>query len=370
MAKIETLETLSTGYYNKDKLNQNFQRIMDAFQNCVSLDASTPNFMTAEFDIADANITNVNQLYLNELIIGTTTFAGFSNHYVGKLAALSCSTGGMITHENGDPVCVEPGTDGQVLKVSTGMPVWAADIDTDTVGVTVQEDGVTVAENVTTIDFKWTNAAYPTLVTTPAGNQVDIALDDVYTSTITALWQDTRSTDNLNINPDGPSATIFANVAEVNRLDLVNDVGISVPTSHSEYYVIAETSNLIEDSSGPPPAVGYWTLGVRFYDATGTSTPLTGVQLNPPATDTGYDTRQGSTDGGNLLTVYCAIPANTRYIDFAHADTALFPLFITYASIDNRYRAVVSAAAKNADFQSPNNISYPGGVNPSVTVKP
>lgn len=375
MAKQPTIETLLVGYAERHKLNQNFEAIAEKFDEMLSRNTvtDTPNYMETDLDIADANITNTNLLEVTVLTIGATTFTALSDYYIYLLHQLDCDTpGSILTHDvNGDPECLMPGTNGQVLKVSGNTVVWAEDLDTDTdtVGVTVQEDGVTVAENVTTIDFIWTNVSFPNIVTTPSSEQVDIALDDVYTSTISALWEDTRSTDNANINPIGPSGSMWTPPSSATRVDLVAQ-GIPVPSSDNELYFIMEVSNNVQDSSGPPPAVGTWSRGIKFFDATGTSTPGTGVEIGEPLSETGLNNRQGNTDGGNLITIYCGVPAGTAYIDSFCADTALFPLFITYASIDNRYRAIVSAAAKAADFQSPNNISYPGAVNASVTPGP
>lgn len=375
MAKQPTIETLLVGYSEKHKLNKNFEAIATKFDEMLSRDTTTdtPNFMETDLDVADANITNTNLLVVEVLTIVSTNFTKFSDYYIYLLGKLDCDTpGSIITHDvNGDPECRHPGTNGQVLKTVGGTVQWAEDTDTDTVGVTIQEDGVTVAENVTTIDFKWTNAIYPNIVTTPSSDQVDIALDDVYTASFSAIWEDTTQAD-TNINPDGPSASVFSNAAEVVRLDLVNTVGISIPTTDNEYYFIMESSSWLESSvespAGTANAQGTWGHAVRFYDNTGTSTALTGNQINAPAGE--VSSRGTTTVGGALQTVYCGIPAGTRYVDVSKADAWLFPLFITHGVVDNRYRAVVSAAAKNAGFLSPNSIAYPGGVNTRVTPNP
>lgn len=379
MTKQPTLKVVDDGWYEASDLNYNFNSIAAAFENALWRTAAdgesyptNPNFMDVDLDVADANITNVRQLDITSIEVANQAFTGFGTQYLWKLGQLSCASGAMITHNSdGDPVCLPKGTDGQVLKTSSAYPTWSEDIDTDTVGVTIQEDGVTIAENVTTIDFKWTNVTYPTLVTTPASNQVDIALDDVYLSTITAIWEDTRATNDLNINPDGPSSSVFNNVAEVVRLDLVNDVGISIPSSDNEYYFIMESSSWLETSNQSPgtaSATGTWGHAIRFYDNTGTSTALTGVLIPRPAGET--SNRGTTTPGGALQTVYCGIPAGTRYVDVGKADAFTFPLNINHAVVDNRYRAVVSALAKNAGFTSPNGIAWPGGINTRVTPDP
>lgn len=366
MGKQPEIETLLVGYNEKHKLNKNFEAISSKFREMLSRSGEQPNHMLVDLDLADATITNVNRLVVNSLQVIDENFTGLADQYIFLLAQLSCTaTGSLLTHgEVGEPICLPIGSPDEALKVSGVRPSW--DEDTDTIGVTVQEDGVTVAENVRTIDFKWTNVNFPTLVTTPASDQVDLALDDVFESTLVALWEDTRDTSDLNINPDGPSAVAFNDPNEVNRLDLVNDVGIAIPDEDAEYYVIMETSSRLESNGSPDN--GSWTQGVRFYDNTGTSTPLTGVQLS--ATESGGSGTEdlvSTTAGGSLMTNYSPIPAGTRYIDFGKGDAFLFPLFVTTATVDNRYRAVVAARAVTNGFTSPNDVAYPGGLDDSVT---
>ncbi len=378
MAKQPDLKTIDDGWYETSDLNYNFKSIAAAFENALWRTESdgesyprNPNFMDTDYDVADANVTNVNQLIVSSMEVANNAFPGFGSQYVHKLGQLSCSAGALLTHNaSGDPTCLAPSTDGLVLRSSSGYPQWETDTDTDTVGVTVQEDGVTVAENVTTIDFKWTDTTYPTLVTTPAGNQVDLALDDVKTASQTALWEDTRadfaSGGNDNINPDGPSAILFADAGEVNRLDITTVSGVSVPSSDNEYYFVAEVSGYYT-YSGSNLDPGTWSLGIRFYDATGTSTSLTGVQITEPSGETALQT--GTTAGGNLQTVFCGVPAGTKYIDTAYAISMGFPLFVTNAISDNRYRALIPGAFRDS-FVSPNNKGYAGGNYPSVTPPP
>lgn len=181
-AKKPEIETILFGPTEKNKLNKNFKAIADKFEEFLSrAGVDYPNFMGVNLDVSDATITNTRRLELNVLTVQDVDFTGFGEQYVYKLGLLSCGEGAVITHDpNGDPVCKAPGDNGQVLKTSGESVVWAEDLDTDndTVGVTVQEDGVTVAENVTNINFLWTETATP-LVTTPASDQVDLAIGEL-----------------------------------------------------------------------------------------------------------------------------------------------------------------------------------------------
>lgn len=65
MAKGPTITTISTGYYSTTALNDNFTNIDTAFDNTLSLDGSTPNAMTADFDLNGNNILNVGNIFVD-----------------------------------------------------------------------------------------------------------------------------------------------------------------------------------------------------------------------------------------------------------------------------------------------------------------
>ena len=340
MAKRPTLKTVVDGYYNRDVLNYNFEQIARMFDEALSRDTSTPNAMNADLDVSDANVTNVDVLKVTGITVVDEDWTGFDDEYLYLLSLLNCNDGAIITHQDGDPVCLPVGTDGEVLKTIDGGLAWSEDIDTDTdtVGVTVQEDGVTVAENVTTIDFKWTGGV---LVTNPVASQVDLDLEEL----LGPLFEDTTQAD-TNLDPE--SDLLFANAAEVTRIDLSTLSGVTLPLDGSELTVVAEASNYFEDSVSGGASSGGWELDVRFYRDDGTSTPLTGTEIVQGGTLV-----QGSSAGGNLLTLIQNIPANTKYVDFGWSLVPTFPLFLTITNFSDRYRAIIPQS-QNGTFVTPN----------------
>lgn len=73
MSKV-TLNTVASGFYGTTALNSNFQTIMDAFDNTLSLDGSTPNSMNADLDMNGNNILNSSFggiFYLGQYTVGT-----------------------------------------------------------------------------------------------------------------------------------------------------------------------------------------------------------------------------------------------------------------------------------------------------------
>ena len=208
------------------------------------------------------------------------------------------------------------GAEGQMLKVTNGLPYWGEDIDTDidTVGITVQENGVTVAENVVNI-----NIIHPTqtVVTTPTTAQVDIDIQQLLGAVV---FEDTDQLD-TNLNPEPTIGT------GVTTLDLFTTLGIIAGTG--EYYFMAEGSNAFLDSvSGV--GTGTWGLKVAFRDNAGAA--ISDVIVS------------GSTDGGNLLNNNLAVPNLTRYIDTYWWLIPLYPLFLTKADFSDRYRLLYTAS--------------------------
>ncbi len=363
MAKQPVLKTISDGWYTTSDLNANFRAIRDAFENVLSRDARpfVPNYMEVDYDISDATITNVNRLVVQAMTVQSVDFTGFAPIYTYQLGILEddLSNGSIVSHNSdGEPQDVPVGTNGNVLKISSSYPMWADDLDT--IGITVMEDGVVVAENVTELEF-----IYPlrTIVTNPVTGQVDVCL----TCLLEALWEDRTQADS-NLDPsDDP---LFASDAEVTRVDLIADVGLAAePTADNQYYALCEASNYFEDSVTPGASDGTWNLGIEFFDNTGTSAPQTGNKLPPMDPGSSNEDVQGLTDGGNHLVAWVGIPANTRYVDFSWSLIPTFPLFLTYIGFSDRYRAIVSAS-QNDTFLTPLSKGYPGGVFPTVTPGP
>lgn len=339
MAKRPELKTVEDGYFQKDIFNYNFEAIATHFGTLLSREPLLPNYMTANLDVSDAHITNVRELRVTSMTVANEAFDGFGGErWVEKLAALDCGEGAIITHNaDGDPICRAPGTNGQVLKTIGPTVGWAEDIDTDTdtIGVTVQEDGVTVAENVTEINFITGTAD---VVTTPATNQVDLDLIEV----LGPLWES-----NL-LDPD-TNAGLFINPAEVLRLDLLSVLD-ELPSTAGEYYVVVEGSNWFVDTplGGSDPSDGTWAMDTRFYDDTGTSTPLTGNEITL-GTEEGED---DTTPGGVLITLFHPVPANARYVDFAWVTLPTVPIVLGEAYFTDRYRALIRGSQVGT-FASP-----------------
>lgn len=65
MAKKPDITTIASGYYSRQALNNNFEELRDAFDNTLSLDGSTPNTMTADFDLNGNDILNAGNIFVD-----------------------------------------------------------------------------------------------------------------------------------------------------------------------------------------------------------------------------------------------------------------------------------------------------------------
>ncbi len=176
MPKRPNVTVTSTGFMSAEVLNQNFSNIAAQFDNTVSRDGSVPNTMAGDLDMDGNDVLNVGRmdvasLQVNQIdladIITTTGIAGDINN-------LELQEGDILYYDGTNVVRLAIGTEGQVLKVTSMAPAWGTDNNDDTVGVTVEEDDASVANNVTIINFVTGGA---NVVTDNGDGSVDVDLD-------------------------------------------------------------------------------------------------------------------------------------------------------------------------------------------------
>lgn len=178
MAKQPTLTTISTGYYSTETLTANFNAIASQFDNTVSRDGSAPNTMLGDLDMNSYDIINV-----GDIDVGSLTINGvlITDVVANPLNGLTPSDGDLLYWDGSAWTLLSVGSNGQVLKLAGGLPAWGTDndTDTDTVGVTVEEDGSNIEDNVTVINFITNGAG---VVSSPAAGQVEVDLDTFVSS--------------------------------------------------------------------------------------------------------------------------------------------------------------------------------------------
>lgn len=177
MAKRPTITTVTSGQYDTATLNANFVAIRDHFDNLISRLGDTPNTMAGDLDMNDHDIINVGAMDVATLTVNNVNITDVVSN---PLNGLTLTQGDILyVNSGGNYAVLNIGTSDQVLKVSGGLPVWAAETDNDTVGVTVEEDGVSVQTNVTIINFVTTRQATTPIVTDNGGGKVTVDLDSL-----------------------------------------------------------------------------------------------------------------------------------------------------------------------------------------------
>lgn len=67
MAKRPNISGVVSGYSSQEKLNANFEAILEAFDNTLSRDGSTPNTINADLDLNGNDLLNVSELRANKV---------------------------------------------------------------------------------------------------------------------------------------------------------------------------------------------------------------------------------------------------------------------------------------------------------------
>lgn len=175
MAKRPTITTVTTGQYSAATLNTNFTNIRNHFDNLISRLGDAPNTMAGDLDMDSNDILNVGTMDVATLTLNNENI---TDVIANPLNGLTLTEGDIIYVDSGGNYTVlNIGSEGQVLKVASGLPSWGTDTDTDTVGVTVEEDDVAVQTNVTIINFITGLQATTPIVSSPVAGTVEVDLD-------------------------------------------------------------------------------------------------------------------------------------------------------------------------------------------------
>jgi hypothetical protein len=137
--------------------------------------------MAGDLDMNDNDIINVGTMDVANLTVNQLDLTDIftTTGLLGDIAALNLVQGDLLYYDGVNIVRLPIGTADQALKVTGGFPTWAVDLDTDTdtVGVTVEEDNVSVQTNVTVVNFLTGLQATAPIVTVDGSNNVTVDLD-------------------------------------------------------------------------------------------------------------------------------------------------------------------------------------------------
>ena len=171
MAKQPTITLVSSGQFDTATLNANFVAIRDHFDTLISRFGDAPNTMAGDLDMDSNDIINVGTM---DVAFLTVEGVNITNILEDPLNGLTPAEGDLLVWSAGAWTLIPVGTEGQVLKIVSGAPTYAADNDTDTIGITVEEDNVVVETNTVVVNFLSGGA---NVVTQTAPGQVQVDLD-------------------------------------------------------------------------------------------------------------------------------------------------------------------------------------------------
>jgi hypothetical protein len=121
----------------------------------VSLDGSTPNTMLGDLDMNSFDILNVGQIDIATLTVQQININDYINStgLATDINGLSLNQGDILYYDGSNIVVLPIGSTGKVLKVVGGIPAWATETDTDTIGITIEEDGSEILQNTVILNF-------------------------------------------------------------------------------------------------------------------------------------------------------------------------------------------------------------------------
>lgn len=126
MAKKPSIATLVSGYTSASRLNTIFQQILDAFDNTVSRDGSTPNTMSADLDMNNNDLLNVKEVRATKLYAGGTqvTDATYVPNWEGEwTTATAYVVNDTVRNDGNVYICLVAHTSG-TFSTDLGAGKW------------------------------------------------------------------------------------------------------------------------------------------------------------------------------------------------------------------------------------------------------
>ena len=128
MAKRPTVTTVTSGYYGRTALNDNFTALRNGFDNTLSLDGSTPNAMGADLDMNSNDVTNVGSLTASVITLNGTVLSGSTALIAADATDVAITdAGGYFTGVTAELALQEVGAD-LALKATQAAVNLKADL--------------------------------------------------------------------------------------------------------------------------------------------------------------------------------------------------------------------------------------------------
>ena len=307
MAKKPTIQTISTGYYSRQALNNNFEELRDAFDNTLSLDGSTPNAMQGDLDLNGNNLIGATGLLIN----GTDYLADVE---AAKAAALVAQAAAESAENNAETAKVNA----EVSETAAGLSATAA-----ATSATAAQTARTAAE------LAETNAG------TSESNAVTSAINAATSETNASSSASTASTKASEAATSATNAATSATEAETAKTgaETARDAALAALDSFDDRYLGVKASDPTVDNDGDALVVGaiYFNSNTEMlYVYNGTTWQVTANAASGDLVSTNNlsDLTSPATARTNLGLGTAATTASTDYATAAQgalADSAVQP---------------------------------------------
>lgn len=127
MAKTVTLSTIVNPLTSADEINTNFSALNDAFDNTLSRDGSTPNVMTADFDMNGKSILNLDSVSVSSLfvlgqrVLSTTSVPSWRSDWS---TGTSYVVTNLVSESGNSYICVVDHTSGATFSADLSAGNW------------------------------------------------------------------------------------------------------------------------------------------------------------------------------------------------------------------------------------------------------
>lgn len=322
MSKKPSITNITSGYASASVLNDNFAAIMNAFDNTVSLDGSTPNAMQADFDLNSFDLLNGRYIYGDRLYLNGTRVTSLSStpSWDGAWTTSTAYVVDQLVRNDGSTyICVGDHTSGTfstdlsagkwelvaskgAAGAGTGDLLAAnnlsdlADADTALSNLGAGTVGIAILKDTTAADVR----------TEISAQEQDDYLDDIVALTCTAgdiLYFDGTDLVNLGIGTAGQVLTTNSGATAPEWAD-VSDAGLGVSQTWQAVTRVEDTS--YQNSTGRP-------IQVSIYAKNSTSNVAFSFQVSTD-NSTWVDVHQGTTNSADAASVsISAVIPDTHY---------------------------------------------------------
>lgn len=307
MAKAPTLTTVTSGYYSTTALNDNFSAIVNAFNNTVSRDGSTPNPMNSDLDMNSQDITNAGDVYSTRLylrgqqVVPTTALPDWKGGWVTATAYIVND----IVREDGNVyICLEDHTSG-TFSTDLSATKWELFASKGSSGAGTGD--MLAANNLSDV------ASADTALTNLGGGSVGIAIFKDTTAAAVRTEIGAQASDNTltalaglstgaNKIPYSTGVDTFSQLDFKDEDNMASDSATAVPSQQSvKAYVDAEIASVSTPSSMTLLATVATTSGTTVTSSTLNFSGYTkleiyynGVSVNSAASTAYLNMRFGS----------------------------------------------------------------------------